>query len=572
MLNDINKNSKLKDIIVKRVQTLENQKNELIAEKDKLISNMNFMEKDVQNWRKKYENDKQNLEDIKREKELLIKHLQQMSVSNDEQRRMLNTEIRMKDQLKTEIICLNKTVSKQNENIYYIEKEKERLKLKNDKLQIEMSEVQEELGRKESIILKLKKQLDNLELNFKQQTGKLKNVTNDKNMYSETLSQTKEEIIELKKKIKNLLEKINEEKENVILKEDELLKEKSILQKLEHEKEKLYSELIRNKEMIRRSDEHTSQLLQAEKQLKDVIKKFELEFEKKEKQVLQILGDRELISTQLLQKNEEIIQLTAKLTLCETEKAKQQCEYKKYLEDNRNLKSEIQHLKTDKARLNKNFSNVSNLRSEIFSLERELNQRKVQCRALEEELQNPLNIHRWRKLKSTDPNAYELIAKIQLLQKRILAKSEVISEKEEQMKELTTLYENLRNSTDNLSKTKITNELYFLRKESNEKSKKIQTLITEMNMYESHAAEYKLELECKNKELKKLKTKYFKQVNITILIIKACLIQDLTDVSGLIYEQREALMEEKRLALHALLPQASDSDETISDNFDDIDI
>lgn len=55
--------------------------------------------------------------------------------------------------------------------------------------------------------------------------------------------------------------------------------------------------------------------------------------------------------------------------------------------------------RTDKARLNKNFSNVSNLRSEIFSLERELNQRKVQCRALEEELQNPLNIHRWRKLK-----------------------------------------------------------------------------------------------------------------------------------------------------------------------------
>lgn len=61
-----------------------------------------------------------------------------------------------------------------------------------------------------------------------------------------------------------------------------------VLQKLEHEKEKLYSELIRNKEMIRRSDEHTSQLLQAEKQLKDVIKKFELEFEKKEKQVLQV--------------------------------------------------------------------------------------------------------------------------------------------------------------------------------------------------------------------------------------------------------------------------------------------
>jgi hypothetical protein len=41
---------------------------------------------------------------------------------------------------------------------------------------------------------------------------------------------------------------------------------------------------------------------------------------------------------------------------------------------------------------------MTDMRQEIFHLERDLTQEKLKCRALEEELQTPLNIHRWRKL------------------------------------------------------------------------------------------------------------------------------------------------------------------------------
>ena len=54
--------------------------------------------------------------------------------------------------------------------------------------------------------------------------------------------------------------------------------------------------------------------------------------------------------------------------------------------------------RTDKATLNRNLSTAATLRSEVFALEKELTMQKVKCRALEEDLQNPLNIHRWRKL------------------------------------------------------------------------------------------------------------------------------------------------------------------------------
>ena len=35
-------------------------------------------------------------------------------------------------------------------------------------------------------------------------------------------------------------------------------------------------------------------------------------------------------------------------------------------------------------------------------------------RALSEELENPMNVHRWRKLEGSDPATYELVQKLQV--------------------------------------------------------------------------------------------------------------------------------------------------------------
>lgn len=60
---------------------------------------------------------------------------------------------------------------------------------------------------------------------------------------------------------------------------------------------------------------------------------------------------------------------------------------------------------------------MTDLRQEVFHLERDLTRERLKSKALEEELQNPMNIHRWRKLEGTDPELYELLQKMQLLQK-----------------------------------------------------------------------------------------------------------------------------------------------------------
>merc|ERR1719247_1122369 len=62
-----------------------------------------------------------------------------------------------------------------------------------------------------------------------------------------------------------------------------------------------------------------------------------------------------------------------------------------------------------------------------------------------EELENPMNVHRWRKLEGSDPDTYEMIQKIQTLQKRLIAKTEEVVEKDLLIQEKEKLYVELKN-------------------------------------------------------------------------------------------------------------------------------
>lgn len=61
-------------------------------------------------------------------------------------------------------------------------------------------------------------------------------------------------------------------------------------------------------------------------------------------------------------------------------------------------------------------------------------------KALGEELEHPLNVHRWRKLEGSDPTTFELIRKVQTLQKRLIAKTEEVVEKNLAIQEKEKLY------------------------------------------------------------------------------------------------------------------------------------
>jgi len=49
------------------------------------------------------------------------------------------------------------------------------------------------------------------------------------------------------------------------------------------------------------------------------------------------------------------------------------------------------------------ISCLPELKGELHSLERDLLAEETKSKALTEELENPMNVHRWRKLEGTEP-------------------------------------------------------------------------------------------------------------------------------------------------------------------------
>eukprot|EP00644_Phytophthora_capsici_P004290 jgi/Phyca11/533787/estExt2_fgenesh1_pg.C_PHYCAscaffold_170108 len=116
------------------------------------------------------------------------------------------------------------------------------------------------------------------------------------------------------------------------------------------------------------------------------------------------------------------------------------------------------------------------LKREVYHLQRELLQEKTKVKALSEELENPMNVHRWRKLEGSDPATYELLQKIQTLQKRLIQKTEEVVEKELVNQEKEKLYQELKAILARQPGPEVAEQLSWYQQVVREKEKQLKSL------------------------------------------------------------------------------------------------
>lgn len=143
----------------------------------------------------------------------------------------------------------------------------------------------------------------------------------------------------------------------------------------------------------------------------------------------QVINERDILGMQLIRRNDELALLYEKLRTQGSALKNGELQYAARLDDIRVLRLKVKELLRDVANSKGNADHTDEMRREILHLQRELLQEKTKVIALSEELENPLNVHRWRKLEGSDPATFELIQKIQTLQRRLIAKTEEVVEK-----------------------------------------------------------------------------------------------------------------------------------------------
>merc|ERR1712070_663533 len=256
--------------------------------------------------------------------------------------------------------------------------------------------------------------------------------------------------------------------------------------------------------------ENTCKSLQQEiKKLETIIEKGEREMERQRKELDEVINERDILGTQLIRRNDELALLYEKIKIQQSTLKKGEVQYRERIEDIRILKLKINDMKRELQLLSSSVSSIDSLRNEVYHLQRELLQERTKVKALSEELENPMNVHRWRKLEGSDPDTYEMIQKIQTLQKRLIAKTEEVVEKDLLIQEKEKLYVELKNILARQPGPEVAEQLSVYQQNLRDKTRQMKAMASELNMYQAQVNEYKYEIERLSRELTEVKKRYF---------------------------------------------------------------
>ncbi|XP_040293726.1 cilia- and flagella-associated protein 58 isoform X1 [Bufo bufo] len=511
MRQEISKLSKVRESIQRKYRQMEEQKTEVEQQRETLKNQITGLERELESAKKQAELEKKAAEELIRERDVLNKNLLKAGNATQKQLNLVKLHEQSKKNLEEEIVNYKEEAQKQRKIIYQLEKERDRYINEASELTQKVLQHMEDIKVREMQIFDYKKKIAEAETKLKQQQNLYEAVRSDRNLYSKNLIEAQDEITEMKRKLKIMNHQVDQLKEEITSKESALFKASLDRQRLEKEKEALKAELQKMKQQSIEAKQFIENQEAEERKLLKIISEADAERLQQRKELDQVIGERDMLGTQLVRRNDELALLYEKIKIQESILNKGESQYKQRVEDIRLLKLEIKKLRREKGILSKTVANVEDLRREVYHMQKELLKERTRCRALEEELENPMNVHRWRKLEASDPSTYELIQKIHTLQKRLIGKTEEVVEKELLLQEKEKLYVELKHILARQPGPEAAEQLQIYQQTLREKTKQLKALSSELNMYESQSQEYKYEVERLANELQNVKKKYLTQ-------------------------------------------------------------
>lgn len=383
-------------------------------------------------------------EKVVREKEVQLKQTIKAEQKVKEQSDLYQQQERTSEQLAAELMEVKTEVTRLRKVIYQLEKDRERLGNEVGEQRANYQNSMEEIKVREGQITELKTRVSEWEQKLKQQQQLYETVRADRNHYSKSLMESQDEIMELRKKFKIMGHQIEQFKEEITSKDQALVKEHFDYQRSEKLRENTQNELNRKNQLIQSTQEIVRQQDNELKKLTGSIKHMDDEALSQRKEYDQVINERDILGMQLIRRNDELALLYEKLRTQSSALKNGELQYAARLDDIRVLRLKVKELLRDVANTKGHADHTDEMRREILHLQRELLQEKTKVIALSEELENPLNVHRWRKLEGSDPATFELIQKIQTLQRRLIAKTEEVVEKGLIIQEKEKLYNELK--------------------------------------------------------------------------------------------------------------------------------
>ncbi|KAM7361002.1 LOW QUALITY PROTEIN: occludin-Related Y [Cochliomyia hominivorax] len=459
-----------------KINRINNGLNEDIV---RLKNQSNSLEKDLLNSAQKYDDLRRLKDNIQRERDHLRSDIVKLNNQIGDHKHTIMIQNNTIDNLHLDINKLNVKIDEAKININKAEKERdemaqevetlhERIEYYQEQIQLKTSQVTdltEKLQQKQFQLINMKKQLEAVHSEKMLLQRSLETCTQERDNFRLLQTKTAHQITQLTNEISANENKIN----SLNLR----------IERLNNEK-KLQSELKNTQNLLSSVRKDLKDMKMKNENLLKTISDDEMKFMKISTELDETRKEKNLIGLQMVRRNDEIVLLKEKLCITQTALDQGQSQYNQRIEDIRLLKVEITNLQTERECLSRAIKSTANMREEIIRLQRSLNQERVRVRSLMEDAKTPTGVHRWRILKGQDPQKFELLAKVQILQRRTLKQETEKTNLQRQLQESNKVCETLKRIIENMPTTKVKQKLVETQRINKRQLKKLKALNAEL--------------------------------------------------------------------------------------------
>merc|ERR1719169_291943 len=315
---------------------MEGQRNEVKGE-------LRQIQESTDKGRKELDADKKRIEDLLRERDILNKNV----IKADERTKK---QIDLVKRQETQALNLSKDIARWKQDAQEFKKRIFDLEKQREKYGIELSQANakyfsalEELKTRDARLTELKKQIADVQAKRNQQKNLYDAVCMDRNLHSKNLVESTEQIQEMRRKFKIMFHTTTALKEEIREKDSKLVRghfrHKKVLQtndKLKDSKEKAQR---RMKNLMNIVETQRTEI----KKLESTIQEAEQERQAQQKELEGVIGEKDILSAQLIRRNEELALLYEKIKIQQSTLQKGEIQYQERVNEVNNLRAEIQY-------------------------------------------------------------------------------------------------------------------------------------------------------------------------------------------------------------------------------------
>ena len=441
---ELNRSSKLRDTVQRRNRVLEQQRADVEHERNNLHLEIQKMETNISTGRKACESDRKQIDDLTRERDILNKNYLKAQGGTQKQKDWLLIKENQKRNLEQEIRGYEKHGHKQRELIYHLEQETLQYEKEAGEASTHYVRSMDEVRILESKVDESQRAIHDSENKLKQQQGLFEQVLNERNLYSKNLLELHSDIQDMRRKFKIMNHSILQLKEEIQQKEKDLVHHNIQKSKLESEKKRY---LLRKQKFVTMIDANTRKIISLANEinkLNEIINEADSEKAKQKRDYENVMNERDILGAQLIKRNDELSRLYERIRIQQSTMNKGDIQYRDRMVELRQLKEKSSQLRVELNSVKTFISKIDSLKLEINIKTNSLIRERAKVKALTDELQNPLNVHRWHKMEGSEPHTYEALTRTHKLQKQLIVKTEEVREKEKLISEKEKLYVELK--------------------------------------------------------------------------------------------------------------------------------